>query len=215
MNENDCLLKEWLLCFLILMFCSTAVRSEELYILPELLDINQIRIEEMLNENVEIARIYIFLAVWNGSEYETYTANGKSDLDSDGVEAATEPNDLSEYHKDTASIVLSSTFVIEDEGYTCYIADLPNFTEIFPEEEDPFENNALIDVQTSAHPNDENRLAGSKSLPVVKENGEQEGVERFIAFYNKRGNPSAGEGSKDDVLSFGFIEMMMVQDFQE
>lgn len=209
-------IKEWLRCFLIVMFSGLYASCEELYILTDLLDMDQIRSEEMLSDDVQIVRIYIFLAVWNGKEYDTYTTNGKSDLDSDGTEAVNEPNDLNEYHNDTVPIVLNSTIVIEEEDYICYIANLPNFDEIFPDEEDPLENSSLIDVQTSAHPENGTRLAGSKSVPVVTDEGEQEGVERFIAFYNKRGEPKVeGEGSKNDVLSFGFIEMKMLQDFSE
>lgn len=185
--------------------------SEESYILTDLLDIDQIRDEEQLSDDAQVARIYIFLAVWNGTEYETYTTNGQSDPDSDGEEAAKEPNDLEEYQTDTTPISLSSAINIDEEDYTCYISDLPNFSTLFPEDEDPFATSSMIDVQTSATQDDNKRLTGTKSIPVVSDAGDQKGVERFIAFYNKRGESEKEGEDKNDVLSFGFIEVRMLQ----
>jgi hypothetical protein len=108
--------------------------SEETYILSDLLDIEQIRTDEQLSEDAQISRIYIFLAIWNGTEYDTYTANGQSDSDSDGEEVAKEPNDLEEYQTDTVPISLSSALKIDEKDYTCYISDLPNFSTLFPEQ---------------------------------------------------------------------------------
>lgn len=199
--------------FVLLMMFSVSLISwsDESYILSDLLDIDQIRDEEQLSDDSQVARIYIFLAVWNGSEYDTYTTNGQSDPDSDGEEAAKEPNDLEEYQTDTSPISLSSAINIDEEDYTCYISDLPNFSTLFPEDEDPFATSSMIDVQTSATQDDHLRLTGTKSIPVVSETGDQKGVERFIAFYNKRGESETEGEDKNDVLSFGFIEVRMLQ----
>jgi hypothetical protein len=70
----------------------------------------------------------------------------------------------------------------------------------------------LIDVETSATQEDDKRLTGARSIPVVSDSGEQKGVERFIAFYNKRGDSEKEGEDKNDVLSFGFIEVRMLQD---
>ncbi len=204
------LMKPLILSLIIAAVGSVPGLAEDTYVKPGLLDLEQIRYEEQLSDNIRVERIYIFLAVWNGNQYDTYTTSGDADIDNDGETAASDINDLDEYHSDTYPI--ADKMQIEADDHTTYINGLPNFDEIFPDHDDPFADDTLVDVYTSAINEDENRLIGSKSIPVVSDMEEREGIEHFIAFYNKRGQTEEEGKSKNDVMSFGFIEIKMMEE---
>lgn len=180
--------------------------TDEEYIMPQLLDIEQIRQEEWLSEQSEVARIYIFLAVLQGNAYQIYAARGDSDEDRDGASASDEMNDLSEYESLGGS--LSEPFAIDGETYNSYISDLPQFGELFPGADDPLGGSSMINIRTEPAATDGSRLAGVKSAPILGGDGEIEGVHRFISFYNKKGG---GGDDNDLVTSFGFIEVKMLE----
>ncbi|MBI1388294.1 MAG: hypothetical protein GC154_07590 [bacterium] len=186
-----------ILALLIIAACASTW-AEEVYINPDALDIDKIRDEEQLSDNVKLNRVYMFLAVLTGEGYETYAADGEKDNDGDGTKAIEEPNDVSEY---TEVGSFDQVLNIANSIHICYISSLPQYNELFPNQQDPVEKEGgMVEVVTeeSDDQGDSTRhLIGTKTLPIINEYGDHIGIERFIAFYN------AGDDNK--VKSYGFI----------
>ncbi|RJP27477.1 MAG: hypothetical protein C4527_12835 [Candidatus Omnitrophota bacterium] len=186
-----------------IVFISNYAWCEEEYIPKELLDIDKIRTEEQLSPKSQLMRVYIFLAVLNTqtNSYDTYVTKGKNDLDSDGQTALQEPNDLKEY-KNVATD-FANAFTIENEEYVCYINDMPEFNELFPEQKNPFEqNNTLLGICTKTIDGNEKVLTGTKTIPSMSNDGSNLIVDRYCAFYQKN------EGGHT-IKSYGFIEIQL------
>lgn len=180
---------------------SLPVHAQEKFIDPDMLDIEWILNEEGLGDNVELQRGYMFLAVLEDGVYKTFIAGTSEDEDGDGTLYIEEPNDLAEFQELGE---IEEAISITDDSYTCYISTLPGFSRLFPESEDPVEQEgAVIDITTEeTDVVDETRiLVGTKSLPIFDLMGNSSGLERFTAFYNT----STAEGST--VTSFGFIAL--------
>jgi hypothetical protein len=187
-----------ILCiFTLLSVCSY---SDDEIVNPEFVNLETIKNQENLSDNIGFKRVYLFVAVQtNKDQYAVYVARGDSDEDSDGNTVIEEPNDLEGYKKLDVSFNKKIEFQ-SDDSHTCLITSLPNFSELFPEEIDPFEDDSIVEVETEPRDGDNNHLEGITSLPLVDANGITAGVERYCAFYNK---------SKDGVSSFGFIHMQV------
>ena len=208
---------------------STSAWCSEVFIDQDMLNIDKICKEENLTQKKISQRVYIFLAVLNGNRYDTYAARGDSDLDKDGKNVLQEPNNLAGYVK-IGSTDANLSFSSDD--HTCYITKLPKFEELFPNEENPFSGHIIVGVPTEAKENQKFRLTGSKTLPLITNDGASLGIERFVAFYNKKGllaslpaavvaspspasatpatsSPAAAkpltEDEKNQVVSFGFM----------
>jgi len=207
------------------------VYSQEVYIDPELIDFDKIREEEQLNEKSKIERVYIFLAIKDGSEFKAYATRGDSDLDNDGKTALQEPNDLAEY---VNLVSFERSIEIKGDTHVCYITDLPHFDKLFPKHDDPFDGNGIIELLAKVKEDDKSRLLGSVTFPLIGEDGSTSGIERFTVFYNKsitevKEQPKKEEGKKaagkeaeekekkttvqlkigDNIVSYGFIEILM------
>lgn len=196
------------LAFIFLMLFGWAIAvpawSEDIYIIPELLDMNKIRAEEQLDQSIQLTRVYIFLAVLDGEEYKTYTADGQKDVNLDGSKTMEKPNNLTDYLNTTPPV--ENVMKVTSDFSVCYIAGMPNFDVLFPKVKAPIENNTMVAVHTSTTLTDAKRLTGEKTIPILGNNDSSEGIERFVAFYNKKG----GDGDDKDVIaSFGFIEIQM------
>ncbi len=189
---------------------SSASWSQETYVNPEALDIDTIKDEEMMGDSSEVTRIYIFLAIWNSdaNAYLTFVTDGKSDMDGDGSKAYEEPNDLHEYKQLMHQI--DSRLQIEGNSHTSYINSMPNFSELFPGQNNPFDLTDLVEVETEETFEDENRLQGSKTISVHESGSGVIGVERFIAFYNLAEDDEE-EGPAKNVNSYGFASVQIVE----
>jgi len=186
----------------LIMIISSSGWAQDTYIQPDALDIETIKEEEMMDPSSEVTRIYIFLAVWNGNAYDTYATSGNSDGDGDGAKAIEEPNDLNEYEQLTHQI--ENQLVIEDSVHISYINSMPNFSELFPNQDNPFDFTDLIEVETEETFEDENRLLGTKTISVYEGSSGAIGVERYIAFYNR-------EDGGNKVKSYGFASVQIVE----
>lgn len=202
-----------------------AGRCGETYIDPDWVDIDQIKREERLEDSARLVRVYMFLAVLNGGGYSMHIADGFGDADRDGKRALDEPNDLSEY--EDVNETIPEPMSIDKSAYICYLSSLPYFEELFPAGADPFRTNSMVGIRTTEDFERPGRLVGSKSVPVMTADGENAGVDRFIAFYNRAnagggtaaqtgadavetgGSPEtvAQAGNASTVTSFGLIEM--------
>ncbi len=178
------------------------------YIDPDVFDLEKIREEHQeLSENCVFRRVYIFLAVLNGESYDAYATRGSSDPDNDGMKAMEDPNDLKEYESIGE---FGSKLTISGDKRICYITGMPNFDQLFPNEKDPFEGDTIIGIPTEAQVDKKHVLSGSKTLPLFSSNGDNVGIDRFVAFYNKVDPANKKEGVEDNqVTSYGFIEIQI------
>ncbi len=183
--------------------------AEENFIPKNFLDLDQVRMEEQLSPDSRLLRVYIFLAVLNPStkSYDMYVTKGKNDLDQDGQTALEEPNDLHEYKN--VAMDFGKEFSIMEQEYVCYINDLPEFEELFPDQDNPFENNdTLLGVSTRVTDEDEKLLTGSKTLPTMNEDGSAVIVERYSAFYHKYTQKDKDDKNDENkITSYGFIAL--------
>jgi len=204
-NKNEAAMKTVItltsiVCSLIVISAPSSFAQD--FITPEMLDIENIKQEESLDENVQVKRLYIFLAILNGNSYDTYVSSGKADTDSDGSNVMEEPNDLDEYEK--LPYKYETEISISDSEHISYISSMPNFEELFPNEENPLDTTEIIEVSTETTFMDENRLTGSHTIPLYNQTNSTVGVERFIAFYNK-----SDKEKSDLVTSYGFIAIQL------
>ncbi len=174
----------WFAAFiLILGIATTSAYSQNAYLNPDLLDIEKIQKAEELRKEYKIKRLYLFLAIKKGSEYEAYVTRDGMDPDGDKKTVIEEPNDINEYEM---LMTFSKKIEITDEQHISYITALPHFDELFPNVADPFENDDIIEVTTEQVEDNKTRLEGSIIVPLLDPaSGENIGIERYSAFYNK------------------------------
>lgn len=181
-----------------------------IFIEPDILDLKKIQEEEQLSDKSKLKRVYIFLAVLNGNNtYDTYVASSSLDKDDDGTRILEEPNDLSEY--EALNKQLPRQLEIVSDQHICYIADMPHFKRLFPDEHNPL-SDTMVQVPTEAKPENNNRLVGRKSIPLFNNITGTVGIERFVAFYNKKEDD---EEKKGIITSYGFIAIQIEDRFRE
>jgi hypothetical protein len=174
----------WFAVFIfVLGIAATAVYSDEVYLNPDLVNIEKIRESEDLGEKYQIKRLYIFLAIKKGAEYEAYVTRDGMDPDEDKKTVIDEPNDLSEFEM---LMTFSRKITIENEKHISYITALPHFDELYPGVVDPFENDDIVEVTTEQMEENKTCMVGSVVLPFLDPaTGQNTGIERYLAFYNK------------------------------
>lgn len=209
----------WIVVFMAVLMAVPTFAQESSYVDPELLNVEKIIQDEQLDDNYQLVRLYIFLAIKKGAEFEAYVCRGGEDKDQDSKTVVEEPNDLAEYQKLTT---FSKDLKIEKDHHICYITALPHFDELFPDAHNPFANDGIIEVNTSVLAKDTKYLEGSTSLPLVDAvRGETVGIERYIAFYTKaivkeaikdkdgKDTGQIKESIGPDIGSYGFIFMQL------
>lgn len=174
----------WFAVFIfVLGIAATAAYSDEFYLNPDLVNIEKIRKTEELGKEYQIKRLYIFLAIKKGAEYEAYVTRDGMDPDEDKKTVIDEPNDLSEFEM---LMTFSRDIKIENEKHISYITALPHFDELFPGVADPFENDDIVEVTTEQMEDNKTCMVGSVVLPFMDPvTGQNTGIERYSAFYNK------------------------------
>lgn len=200
--------KVWILlfCFFVSCFSSWAQDSQPKYVNQDLLDIDKIQKEEQLTEGCKVKRTYIFLAIHENNGYKFYA--GRFQFDPQTTTFDKGLNDLKNYVE--IGFTVKDLLITEDQ-HICYISGLPKFQELFPNEVPPFKPDQLIEVPAEKEPQDQNKLTGSKSLPLINLEGDSIGIEHFIAFYNLA-PPAVDDKGKpkevtNNVNSYGFIEI--------
>lgn len=176
--------RAWLVVFFLVISFAPMVFSQDIFIKPDLVNLQKIREAEKLSANYRFVRVYIFLAVKKaGDEYKAYVTKNTQDLDGDKKSVLDEPNDLAEYELLTT---FSNKLEIGGNKHICYITALPHFAVLFPNVPDPFKNNQIIKIPTELLADDPVCLVGSKTLPLLDMVTEVTvGVERYVAFYKK------------------------------
>jgi hypothetical protein len=180
--------------------------TQDTFVKPDLLNIEKIQNQEQLSKTSKVKRIYIFLAVHENNGYKFYV--GRFELNPETKTLNKEPNNLKEYQEIG---FIPRKILISENQHMCYISALPKFKELFPNHTYPFKRERLVEVPTKKAPDDQARLTGSKSLPLINRDGEKMGLEHFIAFYNLAPPQLDAEGkpvpSENNIHSYGFIEI--------
>jgi len=167
----------------ILGITATNTRSNEVYLNPDLVNIEKIREAEGLSGSYQVKRLYIFLAIKQNTEYEAYVTRDGMDPDKDKKTVIDEPNDLSEFE---LVMTFSRNITIEDNKHISYITDLPSFDKLFPDVTNPFEDGGIVELNTKQIDGNKTHMIGSVTIPVVDSITKlTTGLERYSAFYNR------------------------------